>query len=466
MSPRFGPAGLGCVLTFFTNPRNFFDLGDLNLIRDNFTNVPDLEAELQALADDRDRTWTIIGGVVKGSPTTARALRVYFRNGDMFWQSNVLGQLTLPAGYTLTSEYDASFDDELAAGLEGDFVLNGVAYVLMIVWVAVTIGGVHKVHGMVLVGLAAVLCVLVSTIAGFGLASAFGVPFNTVAAVLPFLLLGIGVDDSMVLIASFRDTNPAAELHIRVGETLAMVGPSITMTTLTDVAAFASGTLSNLPAVQAFCTFAAITVAVDYVLQLTLFMALVAYDRMRASKSKAWYACCCEVADDGKEPSSRSWLERMLEEKVAPFVLKPVIKAVILLVFAGLLGMFGYFATQVEVGQLTKGACLSLSHRSCSFCVLTAHACRCDPDWIVPCGLCGHHRDLLSTPVRPALFRCLWLVGLQHDRNARRHPGCAEQAGGRQAGQHGLGWTGHCVLAARVCGRIPAGQCGRRLTMR
>ena len=61
--------------------------------------------------------------------------------------------------------------------------------------------------------------------------------------------------------------DPRAPLERRIAGMLRQAGTAVTMTTLTDIAAFAIGTLSPLPAIQSFCTYAAICIAIDYVLQ-------------------------------------------------------------------------------------------------------------------------------------------------------------------------------------------------------
>ena len=52
-----------------------------------------------------------------------------------------------------------------------------------------------------------------------------------------------------------------------VGEALATVGPSITMAAAAEVVAFALGGLSTMPAVRNFSICAALSVAIDFALQ-------------------------------------------------------------------------------------------------------------------------------------------------------------------------------------------------------
>ena len=84
--------------------------------------------------------------------------------------------------------------------------------------------------------------------------------------------VGIGVDDAYVLIGAYKDTPRHLPVEDRIKLTLANGGVAITMTSLTDIAAFAAGTFAQVSAIQAFCLFAAVAIAVDYFLQITLFM--------------------------------------------------------------------------------------------------------------------------------------------------------------------------------------------------
>jgi Niemann-Pick C1 protein len=81
----------------------------------------------------------------------------------------------------------------------------------------------------------------------------FGVPFGPVHGVLPFLLLGIGIDDMFVIVQSHASLSPAdAALGIRerIGRTLQHAGVAITVTSLTDLAAFGVGASTTLPSLR------------------------------------------------------------------------------------------------------------------------------------------------------------------------------------------------------------------------
>ncbi|KAJ8600821.1 hypothetical protein CTAYLR_006423 [Chrysophaeum taylorii] len=162
-------------------------------------------------------------------------------------------------------------------------------------------------------GLGAVLCVLLSTLAAFGLAiGAFNVTFSPSTGVAIFVVLGIGLDDSFVIAGAVDDPfedqdyydpnaspieNDARHLIStgatiedvaakRIIHTLSSSGPSITVTSITDAAAFIAGSFVDIPDIAAFNRFCAISVLVDYAMQLTFFVAIFTIDQRRRLRAK------------------------------------------------------------------------------------------------------------------------------------------------------------------------------------
>lgn len=79
-----------------------------------------------------------------------------------------------------------------------------------------------------------------------GLCSLFGVPYGPVHTSLPFMLMGLGVDDTFVMMASWEEVisnekNRKKPLSERIALALSHAGAAITVTSLTDVVAFIIG---------------------------------------------------------------------------------------------------------------------------------------------------------------------------------------------------------------------------------
>lgn len=95
------------------------------------------------------------------------------------------------------------------------------------------------------------LSVGMAFISAIGICSVFGVSYGPVHTSLPFLLMGLGVDDIFVIMACWRQVesmHTGCSIPERMGLMLKHAGASITITSLTDVVAFLIGatTVSSL----------------------------------------------------------------------------------------------------------------------------------------------------------------------------------------------------------------------------
>lgn len=81
-------------------------------------------------------------------------------------------------------------------------------------------------------------------VSAIGLCSMLGVPYGPVHTSLPFLLMGLGVDDIFVLMSCWRQVesmHTGCSIPEKVGLTMKHAGASITVTSITDVVAFLIG---------------------------------------------------------------------------------------------------------------------------------------------------------------------------------------------------------------------------------
>lgn len=137
-----------------------------------------------------------------------------------------------------------------------------------------------------------------SYIAGCGICSLLGIPYGPIQSALPFLLMGLGVDDMFVIMACWRkqeQTLKEKPLEERVGHMLMTAGASITITSITDIMAFIVGGLAvcletnqdpllilmclneflqAMPILQSFCLYSAISIFLMYMFVITFFVAV------------------------------------------------------------------------------------------------------------------------------------------------------------------------------------------------
>ena len=143
------------------------------------------------------------------------------------------------------------------------------------------------------------MVVALSTVAGFGLSSFFGLLFGPVHNVLPFVLLGIGVDDGFVIANAFNRERKVArkdesddDIAVRAGRALARAGASITVTSATDLVAFAISSSSSLPALSSFCAYAAICIFFLWLFASVFFSATFVLDERRLRDNRRECLCC------------------------------------------------------------------------------------------------------------------------------------------------------------------------------
>ncbi|CAM9472679.1 unnamed protein product, partial [Ascophyllum nodosum] len=187
-----------------------------------------------------------------------------------------------------------SIEDALNESISGEIFLFVATYLIMLTFVMVAIGRCRSednVRRRSWLGNAGLYVVVAAGLAAYGLNSGFGVPFTTLASILPFILIGIGVDDMFVIVAAFDHTDPALPVEERVALGLKRCGVSITYTSLTNFFAFILGSTTSLPAVEYFCIYAGTAIIFDFFLQVTAFVALLTLDAKRQEAGR--YNCFC-----------------------------------------------------------------------------------------------------------------------------------------------------------------------------
>lgn len=101
--------------------------------------------------------------------------------------------------------------------------------------------------------------------------------------VIPFLVLAIGVDNIFMLVHTYNRIDKIQYDNVAdgIGAALGQVGPSIMLTSVSECCCFGIGSLSNMPAVRTFALYATTAILIDFLLQITVFVALMSLDQRR-----------------------------------------------------------------------------------------------------------------------------------------------------------------------------------------
>jgi len=159
-----------------------------------------------------------------------------------------------------------------------------VGFALLYMYVNLMLGKFNLVEQRAFVSLMGLASVWMGIAFSYGVCGLLGLPFGPLHNIIPFLLLGIGIDDMFVTVECFNNLNQQQQkksLHERMGLTMKKAGCAITITSVTDFLAFMIGGTTVLPALQSFCIFCAIGIIMVYVLQATWFFAWFSLDQRR-----------------------------------------------------------------------------------------------------------------------------------------------------------------------------------------
>ncbi|KCV71005.1 hypothetical protein H696_01950 [Fonticula alba] len=199
---------------------------------------------------------------------------------------------------------ESGVEVELARGSTSDITTIAVSYLVMFLYVSLSLGSFSTMRRFVVdtkftLGVAGVVICLSSFLAAVGIFSAIGYKTSLIIAeVIPFLVLAVGVDNVFILVNAFNRLDRSRPVSLRVAATLASVGPSITLSALSESVAFLLGVIVTMPAVNSFALYSAVSVFIGYLLQITVFMALLSADARRREARRVDCLPCIQLSPE------------------------------------------------------------------------------------------------------------------------------------------------------------------------
>ena len=377
----FNPTGAACVVQSLTG---YFDnYGDMT--PDNWekhvkdcTTSPGgqqcLPAFSQPLSED-----IILGGFMDDDVLSAEAFITTWvvNNYDegtegekraMDWEEglkNVLQDAQREAkerGLRLSFTTEKSLEEELNQTTNTDAKIVVISYAIMFLYASLALGSttlsvrsiLHNPANAVVqskfsLGVIGIVIVLMSVSASIGLFSACGIRVTLIIAeVIPFLVLAVGVDNIFLIVHEFERvniSNPDDDVETRMGKALGRMGPSILLSASTETIAFALGAAVGMPAVRNFAVYAAGAVLINALLQVTMFVSVLALNQRRVEDSRADCFPFLKIAqaDVGASQSAGAYgyddegpLQRFIRKIYAPALLDRKVKVGIVVAFLGL----------------------------------------------------------------------------------------------------------------------------------
>ena len=124
--------------------------------------------------------------------------------------------------------------------------------------------------------------------------------------ILPALMLGVGIDDMFVIVHAFDNLSTPEKrlksLAQNMGTTMKHAGVAITITSVTDLLAFAIGATTVLPALSGFCIYASLGIFFIYFYAITFFLAWFSIDQRRAEDKRDGCICLKKEESERVQP--------------------------------------------------------------------------------------------------------------------------------------------------------------------
>ncbi|OZC06917.1 putative ATP synthase F0, A subunit [Onchocerca flexuosa] len=150
------------------------------------------------------------------------------------------------------------------AGFLAMFLVVAISLIIS----ALILGVIHPAKLIVAFGVIA--CPILAITVTFGLFALAQLRTNTIMLIMPFLVMGIGVNGAFMVIHSWLRSAGECSVAQRLGFVLEEAGPSVTISTFTNVITFGIGALTPTPEIALFCFETAIALAFAYIFTLVL----------------------------------------------------------------------------------------------------------------------------------------------------------------------------------------------------
>ncbi|XP_042237076.1 NPC intracellular cholesterol transporter 1-like [Homarus americanus] len=239
---------------------------------------------------------------------------------------------------------ERGIEDELVRESMSDVLTIFISYLIMFAYITLSLGNVSSdcrrllIESKMTLALGGVTIVMLSVFASLGFYGYVGVPATLfVIEVIPFLVLAVGVDNIFILVQTWqrepRRQDESIESHI--GRVVGKVAPSMLLSTSAEALCFFLGGLSDMPAAYAFALYAALALVIDFVLQMTCFVALMSLDARRVENNRWEILCCIKGSKKSKGSKDSSICYDIFQSAYAPFLMKDVVRVLMCLLTLG-----------------------------------------------------------------------------------------------------------------------------------
>lgn len=253
---------------------------------------------------------------------------------------------------------ERSIEDGIDAMSEAELWTVIISYLVMFLYITIALGKIRNIQTLLVeskitLAIGGIVIVLVSVLCSLGVFGYLGVATTMLTVeVIPFLVLAVGVDNIFILVHTYNrlDKNNYEKVGDGIGDALGQVGPSILLTAASECFCFLIGGLSDMPAVRTFALYATVALFIDFIFQITAFIALMAIDQSRLESGRLDLFCCFKTNSEISREASHGFLQKLFEDYYTPFLMSKATRIVVVLLFL-LVSCFSLIVVpSVEVG--------------------------------------------------------------------------------------------------------------------
>ncbi|XP_070564014.1 patched domain-containing protein 3-like [Ptychodera flava] len=315
---------------------------------------------------------------------SAKALQLvyYLRSSDgadaepsKAWEKALMEYLEKYQSDKLSFTYYTSqtLDSELAKSIEGIVPRFAITFCVIIIFSVICCSSFDCVTSKPWLGLLGVLTAAMAILSAMGLLGFCKVDFINAVASMPFLILGIGVDNMFIMIAAWRRSPAYMSVEDRMAQTFKEAAMSITITSVTDVLAFCVGAISDFPGVRIFCLYTGLAIIFGYIYQITFFGACLSEFGKLEARNVHWATCkkvlapeeapntlyrvfCAGGLSDSNPKASypEHMAAKFFRKYYGPFLTKTWVKGLIVLSFLAYLGFAVWGCLKLQRGIKLK----------------------------------------------------------------------------------------------------------------
>ncbi|CAH1141196.1 unnamed protein product [Phyllotreta striolata] len=294
---------------------------------------------------------------------TANSVKKEDLKGTLAWEKNFIEFLRkwedeeMPDFMDIAYSAERSIEDEIEDLSKSTVSTVAISYSVMFVYITLMLGKYTSYKNFMVdskfsLALGGILIVFSSVGSAIGICGYFNVVTTMLTIeVVPFLVLAVGVDNIFIIVQTHQRKERRKDLSIaeNIGETMAQVGPSMFLTSASEIFCFGIGTLSTMPAVHTFAMYATLAILLDFILQITAFVALLSLDDQRCESNRLDVLCCIK-AKVPENIDNSDFMYKVWANYAVPALMKLPVRCFIILLFITTLVLSLVVSPKIEVG--------------------------------------------------------------------------------------------------------------------